>query len=182
MASAIAWGMPDRGTPSPASAQDKPSDGTEQAVDKAEPPAVDYGGLAAIDPLVRARAVAALGDARVLARLAPQPEGGDPDPARALAAISSCPWLADPSHALAPLLAVMNGRDPDLAPAAAQAAVEIARGLVEASRLHESVTQELLAAWIKELGTIELSPRARADIRLASVEAAALLGAARERL
>lgn len=182
MASAIASGAPDRGMPSLASAQDKPSDGAERAAHKIEPPAVDYGGFAAIDPLERARAVAALGDARVLAQLAPRPEGGSPDPVRALAAVRSSPWLADPSHALAPLLAAMNGRDPDLAPAAAQAATEIARGFVEASRLPESVTQERLAAWIKELGTIELSPRARADIRLSAVEVAALLGAARERL
>jgi hypothetical protein len=186
VASAIAWLAPDRGMSSLASGQDTPSGDTEQAadqtVDKAGLAAVDYGGLAAIDPLARARAVAALGDSRVLAQLAPRPEGGGPDPVRALAAIRSSPWLIDPSHALAPLFAVMNGRDPDLAPAAAQAAVEVARGFVEAARLPESVTQERLAAWIKELSTIELSPRARADIRLASVEAAALLGAARERL
>jgi len=184
LAAAVAWAapvVPDRGTTSSASAQQAQVASDADAPAREEP-AVDYTGLSAVDPLARARAVAALGDARVLAQLAPRPDGGRPEPALALAAIRSAPWLADPALALPLLIAMMNGRDPDHAPAAAEATIEIARGLVERSRLPESVTPDKLAAWIKDLGAVELSARVRADIRLGAVQSAALLSAARERM
>jgi hypothetical protein len=138
----------------------------------------------AIDPLDRARVVAQLGDARVLAQLvvARSEHGAVLNVERVLAAIYSAPWLSDASRALPVLIELMPGRDPDLAPAAAQAAVAIARGLVEGQRVPESVNTEQLKAWTTQLAVIEQSSRLRADIRLAATEAIALLNATLHRL
>jgi hypothetical protein len=139
---------------------------------------------AALDPLDRARSVAQLGDARVLALLtvARGEHGSVVNVARVLPAVLGAPWLADASRALPLLLELMPGRDPDLAPAAAQAVVEIARGLVEGARVPESVGAEQLKAWTTQLAVIEQNARVRADIRIAATEAIALLNAAGELL
>lgn len=144
----------------------------------------DYGLSGAIDPLERARAVARLGDARVLSVLAPRrgERGAIADAERVLAALHCVPWLADPSAAFPVLLELMQGRDPDLAPAAARALVDAARSWVEAQRVPETVSVESLAAWAGQLAPIEQNLRVRPDIRLAATEASALLNAARERL
>lgn len=138
--------------------------------------AVDYSALHASDPLDRARAVARLGDVRVAARL------GRTEALEILAAVRSARFLGDPTRALPTLLPIMQGRDPDLAPAAAEAVVEIARQLVEARCAPEELAHEQLEVLTKQLGAIEQNTRVRADIRLAAIEAAALLKAARERL
>jgi hypothetical protein len=139
---------------------------------------------AALDPLDRARIVAQLGDARVLALMtvARAEHGAVVDVDRVLPAVLSAPWLSEASRALPLLLELMPGRDPDLAPAAAQAVVEIARGLVEGARVPESAGAEQLKAWTTQLAVIEQNARVRADIRLAATEAIALLNAAAERL
>jgi hypothetical protein len=139
---------------------------------------------AVLDPLDRARAVAALGDVRVLAQLAVArgEHGAATNVASVLSAVQSTPWLADGSRALPALLELMPGRDPDLAPAAAQAVVAISRGLVEGERVPESVDAEQLKAWTTALSVIEQSTRVRPDIRLAATEAIALLNATRDRL
>ena len=160
-------------TAEPATAAAKPS----------EPP-VDYSGLGASDPLERARAVARLGDVRLLARLAggQSEQGGRADAAIVLAALRSVEFLSAPERALEPLVPIVQGRDPDLAPAAAQALVTIARRLVEDTRMPEELSREQLLALAKQLRAIEQNPRVRADIKLAAIEAAALLDAAGERL
>ena len=139
---------------------------------------------AALDPLDRARTVAQLGDVRVLALLtvARGEHGAVVNVARVLPAVVSAPWLSDASRALPLLIELMPGRDPDLAPAAAQAVVEIARGLVEGARVPESVGAEHLKAWTTQLAVIEQNARVRADIRIAATEAIALLNAAGELL
>lgn len=164
------------------------------AAARAEPPEVppaapasvqaslDYTGLSATDPLDRARAVARLGDGPVLALLSEQGRGTGHEAALRLAAIESAAFLRNPAEALAPLVPLMQGRDPDLAPAAAQAIVAIARRLVEASRAPEGVSAAQLAALAKQLRAIEQDPRVRADLKLAAVQAATLLDAACERL
>lgn len=140
--------------------------------------------VAALDPLDRARAVAELGDVRVLARLAVArgEHGAVTNVESILSAVQSTPWLADASRALPALLELVPGRDPDLAPAAAQAVVAIARGLVEGKRVPESVDAEQLKAWTTALSVIEQNARVRPDIRLAATEAIALLNATRDRL
>ena len=157
----------------------EPAPGAEAKV--AEP----AGQLAAaLDPLDRARSVAQLGDVRVLALLtvARGEHGAVVNVERVLPAVLSAPWLSDASRALPLLLELMPGRDPDLAPAAAQAVVEIARGLVEGARVPESVGAEQLKTWTAQLAVIEQNARVRADIRIAATEAIALLNAAGELL
>lgn len=144
----------------------------------------DYGLSAATDPLERASAVAKLGDARVLALLAVKrgEHGAVTDAERVLAALASVRWLADVAPAVPALIELMQGRDPDLAPAAARALVEVSRALVENDRVPESVTAEAIGTWTAQLGPVEQNGRVRSDIRLAAAEAIALLNAARERL
>jgi hypothetical protein len=144
----------------------------------------DYGLSAATDPLERARAVAKLGDARVLSLLAVKrgEHGAVTDAERVLAALPSLRWLADVAPAVPALIELMQGRDPDLAPAAARALVEAARALVENERVPESVSAEQIGAWTAQLAPLEQTARVRPDIRLAATEAIALLNAARERL
>jgi hypothetical protein len=140
--------------------------------------------IAALDPLDRARAVAQLGDVRVLARLAVArgEHGAVTNVESVLAAVQSTRWLAEASRALPALLELMAGRDPDLAPAAAQAVVAIARGLVEGQRVPEGIDAEQLKAWTTPLNVVEQNARLRPDIRLAATQAIALLNATRERL
>lgn len=144
----------------------------------------DYGLSAATDPLERARAVAKLGDARVLSLLAVKrgEHGAVTDAARVLAALPSVRWLADVAPAVPPLIELMQSRDPDLAPAAARALVDAARALVENERIPESVSAEQISTWAAQLAPLEQTTRVRPDIRLAATEAIALLNAARERL
>jgi hypothetical protein len=75
------------------------------------------------DPLDVARVVARLGDDAVLAALASD------EPARRLAAVRASVFLGAPEAALPGLVALAAGRDPDLAPAAAMALLDIARAL-----------------------------------------------------
>jgi hypothetical protein len=144
----------------------------------------DYGLSAVSDPLERASAVAKLGDARVLSLLEVKrgEHGAVTDAERVLAALASVRWLADVAPAVPALIELMQGRDPDLAPAAARALVEVSRALVESDRVPESVSADSIGTWTAQLAPLEQNGRVRSDIRLAATEAIALLNAARERL
>jgi hypothetical protein len=76
------------------------------------------------DPLEIDRVVQRFGDGAVLKLLAP----ATPLVTR-LAAVRATPWLRAPERALGALSELAAGRDPELAPAAARAALEIARQL-----------------------------------------------------
>ncbi len=87
-------------------------------------PAAGSAPLATLgDPLELSRHVDAIGDDPVLTALE---EGSF---AERLGAIRATRWLAEPERALRTLAAMAAGDDPDLAPAAARAAAQIAERL-----------------------------------------------------
>lgn len=168
-------------------AQATPDGPSAQAAQAAPPEIAEAAAeqlTAALDPLDQARAVARLGDIRVLARLAVArgEHGAATNVASVLAAVRSAQWLADASRAFPALMELMPSRDPDLAPAAARAVVAIARGLVEGDRVPEAVDAAQLDAWKAQLAAIEKNARVRPDIRLAATQSIALLNATRELL
>jgi hypothetical protein len=132
--------------------------------------------LSANDPLDRARVVAAIGDAAVLAWLA-----GD-NVAQKLAAVRASAWLADPSAALGTLVALLGGRDPDLAPSAALALERIGQRLSLEEPACDACSSEAIAAAAQALEKLADSPRVRADLRMRALTASAQLAIARERL
>jgi hypothetical protein len=84
-------------------------------------------GLLAVidaDPLELARVVQRHGDRALLQLLAPATET-----LVRLAAVRASPWLRAPERALATLSEIASGRDSELAPAAARAALRIAQQL-----------------------------------------------------
>lgn len=128
---------------------------------------------AGTDPLEVGRFVAVLGDAAVLTAL------GEAAPAvERLAAVRAARWLAAPEQALAPLAAILEGRDSELAPSAARAVAAIAAGLdADALARREVLPEELSAVRERLLAAAERSTL-RADIRTSAAEAAAALAAA----
>jgi hypothetical protein len=130
--------------------------------------AVDGG-----DPLELARVAARLGDDAVLALLAPE------QPARVrIAAVRAAPWLREPERALAQIAAWVSGRDSELAPAAARAALRIARALdADALARREVAPAALTSALAALLHAAELA-HVRQDLQRMAAAAAAQLVAA----
>ncbi len=122
------------------------------------------------DPLDLARVVDRIGDAAVIARLAPE----TPIAVRAIA-VAAAPRMHAPEDALAPLAAIAAGRDPDLAPRAAAALLTIARSLDARSLdARESDRADLGPARIS-LTALAADETARADLRRAAQLADAAL-------
>lgn len=116
------------------------------------------------DPLDLARVVARLGDEAVLTRL------GDPQSADVrLAAIRATPSLTAPEHALGPLAEIAAGRDPDLAPAAAMAALEIAERLSADDLVRRETERAIIDAAIEAMRAIGNDESCRRDIRRAGL-------------
>jgi hypothetical protein len=134
--------------------------------------------LVASDPLDRARLVAAIGDAAVLAWLTGQ---GGASVAEQLAAVRASAWLADPSAALGPLVALLGGRDPDLAPSAALALERIGQRLALEEPACEACAPEAIASASDALSKLADNPRLRPDLRLRALTASAQLASARAR-
>jgi hypothetical protein len=134
--------------------------------------------LVAIDPLERARVVAAIGDAAVLEWLAGE---GGAGVAQRLAAVRASPWLADPSAALGPLVGLLGGRDPDLAPSAALALERLGQRLALEEPACAACSRQAVATAVDALAKLAESPRVRSDLRLRALTASAQLAIARDR-
>lgn len=122
------------------------------------------------DPLELARVVDRVGDAAVIARLTPE----TPIAVRA-SAVLAAPWMRAPEDALAPLAEIAAGRDPDLAPRAAQALLAIARRLDERALDARERDRAELAPARGTLSAIAADETARADVRRAAALADAAL-------
>lgn len=119
-----------------------------------------FVAVADADPMELARVVDRLGDGAVLARLA-----AERAPAVRLAATRAAPFLDAPEHALEPLSRLAAGRDPRLAPAAARAALTIARALdLDALSLRE-FDPAALAPARERFAALAADASARADLR-----------------
>ncbi|MBW2460341.1 MAG: hypothetical protein JRH11_01760 [Deltaproteobacteria bacterium] len=114
------------------------------------------------DPLELARAVARHGDGAIIEALG----GAAAD--RAFLAIQSTPHLAEPEGALPVLAAIAVGRDPDLAPAAALAALRVAEGLTASSLVIREVSAEDLRGATELFEAAADDETARRDIRQAA--------------
>jgi hypothetical protein len=124
------------------------------------------------DPLELARLVFRIGDDAVIESLS---EGTRAD-ARLLA-VRAAPQLEGPERAIEALAAIAGGRDPDLAPAAAQSLLVIAHALdPQALDAREVMREELTPARVA-LSHVEADETARADIRRAAAIAIAALDA-----
>ncbi|HEY8427653.1 MAG TPA: hypothetical protein VIL20_04735 [Sandaracinaceae bacterium] len=122
------------------------------------------------DPMELARAVDRTGDDAVLARLRE-------DRLREvrLAAIEAAPWMRAPELALEPLLTLARGRDPRLAPAAAQAALAIANGLSADELARREAELDALTSARRLASSLAGDESARADLRAAAATVAARL-------
>jgi hypothetical protein len=122
------------------------------------------------DPLELWRVARRFGDATIVALL---------DPARPagvrLAAARTAPYLVEPELALLPLCAMMALRDSDLAPAAARAALQVARGITLLALDHREISPRELAPALAALERVAEQPGLRADIALMARAAAAQL-------
>lgn len=130
----------------------------------AQPPRVDP--LLAIhdtDPLELAHAVDRLGDAAILERLS----DATPIAVRALA-VSATPRLHQPELALARLVEIAHGRDPDLAPRAMQAVLTIASALDERALDARETDRAELAPARAGLAAIASDESVRPDLRRAA--------------
>jgi hypothetical protein len=135
-------------------------------------PAVDPLAFALdADPLDLARAVRRAGDALVLARL------GRGSVAQQLTAVRCTPFLAAPESALGPLSAIATGRDPDLAPEAARAALTIARALTLEDLARREASLPALVPARAALRRLSADASARGDVRRAAAVAAGALAA-----
>lgn len=124
------------------------------------------------DPLRLARAVQALGDEAVLKLLA------DERVAVKLSALWAAPALQQPEAALEPIAALITSRDSELAPAAAHAALTIARAIsADTLAAHETAPAALTKARAALQAAAGLA-RVRADLRAMAAAAAAQLQAA----
>jgi hypothetical protein len=114
------------------------------------------------DPLELARVVQRFGDAAILRLLAPTTAF-----VTRLAAVRASPWLLAPERALGALSELAAGRDPDLAPAAARAALEIAQQLDPASLARRECAPIELRDALARLQAIgardTVAPHVRAD-------------------
>ncbi|WP_236604131.1 hypothetical protein [Sandaracinus amylolyticus] len=127
------------------------------------------------DPLELGRVVDRVGDDAVVARIASEELGADVR----LAAVRAAPAMHAPERALEALAAVAAGRDPDLAPAAAHAMLDIARALDPQALDAREVMREELAPARAAIAAILDDESARGDIRRAagiSVEILTSLG------
>jgi hypothetical protein len=141
----------------------------------AEPSPTAQALLAAhdADPLVLARIVALAGDDAVLALLAPEQEV-----AVRLAAVRAAPWLHEPERALAPIALWLAGRDSELAPASARAALRIARSLDSDALARREVAPATLSPALAALLRAADLAHLRVDIQRMAAAAAAQLQAA----
>jgi hypothetical protein len=122
------------------------------------------------DELDLAALVARIGDDAVLESLA---EGKDS--VIRLAAIRATPYLLSQELALQPLAALAQGRDPDLAPAAARRALVIAQALaLEDISARELLPDSFRAAEL-QLAALANSTTAHGNVRLCAGQAAHLL-------
>lgn len=122
------------------------------------------------DELDLAALSARIGDEPVLAALASRPEI-----ALQLAALRAAPYLANPELALPALAEIAQGRDPDLAPAAARRAFQIAQMLELEDIAAREIEIEPLREAEQTLNQLSTSNIARVDVRLYAAEAAHLL-------
>jgi hypothetical protein len=130
-------------------------------------------GLRAIadaDPMRLARLCDRVGDSALLAALSP----ATPADVR-LQAVRATPWLREPHAALPPLLVLVGGRDPALAPAAARAVLRIARRLDTRSLRAMEVDPDVLSPVAADLRALSTRAHLRPDLRLMAVEAEAEL-------
>ncbi|MFK7992313.1 MAG: hypothetical protein AB8I08_40205 [Sandaracinaceae bacterium] len=114
------------------------------------------------DPMELARAVDRLGDEALLTRLS------DDDRATRLTAIRASPWMRGPELALDPLSELAIGRDPELAPAAMQASVRIARGLDAGTLFVRESPPEGLQGAAARYRALADDDTARPDLRAAA--------------
>lgn len=130
-------------------------------------PLVDAMG----DPVALGRAVERLGDDHVIERL-----GEDAPLHVRRAAVAASPWLRAPEAALGPLSEVAAGRDPHLAPAAADAAHAIATAIDQPTLARREARPNVLVPAGDRLARLAEDPAARADVRyVAGFAADALL-------
>jgi hypothetical protein len=122
------------------------------------------------DPLELARLVDRLGDQAVVTRLAE----GTPIATRAMAVLAA-PEMDAPEMALSALAELARGRDPDLAPRAALAALTIARALDPQAMDARECDRASLAPARAGLEALAHDESARADMRRAAELAAAAL-------
>lgn len=115
------------------------------------------------DPLELARLVDRIGDEAVIARLSEE----TPTDIRLLA-VRAAPQLEGPERALEALAAIAQGRDPDLAPAAANSLLVIAHALDPQSLDRREVLREELAPARAALSLLEADETARGDLRRAA--------------
>lgn len=124
------------------------------------------------NPLDRAALAARIGDTAVLAALSSE------DSVERLAAVRLAPFLTAKEDALPRLVSMIEGRDPDLAPAAALAAYRIARGLDGFDFARREVDVSALAPVRERLRVIGSLERLRPDLRrLAALASEHLRGA-----
>jgi hypothetical protein len=122
------------------------------------------------DELDLAALAARLGDEAVLTSLA---EGKDS--VIRLSAVRATTYLASPELALQPLAAIAEGRDSELAPAAARRVLAIARALALQDPSTRELEPEMLRAAEVPLRKLADSARAHAEVRLCAGQAAHLL-------
>lgn len=137
-----------------------------RAQDGTRDPLVAAGG----DPSELARAVERAGDEAVIERLS----DGTPTSTR-LAAIHAAPRMQGPERALERLAQIAAGRDPDLAPAAARALLEIATALDPRDLDAREVMRDELAPARSAVRASAEDESARGDVRRAAAIADAAL-------
>ena len=121
------------------------------------------------DELDLAALVARVGDDAVVASLT---EG---DTVLQLAAVRAAPFLQDAELALSPLVAIAQGRDPDVAPAAARSLLAIAQALLLEPHANPEPARGTCRALKQPLLQLANDADARADVRVAAGAAAHLL-------
>lgn len=122
------------------------------------------------DPMELARVVDRLGDDAVLARLS----DAQPREVR-LAALRASPFMRWAELALEPLARIAASRDPLLAPAAASAALTIARSLEPDSLRRREVDPASLSGARGLFTALSAERSARADLRVVASMVASLL-------
>jgi hypothetical protein len=125
------------------------------------------------DPLELARVVARVGDDAVLRLLA-----AEHGVAVRLVAVRAAPWLREPERALVRIAELAGGRDSELAPAAARAALRIARALDADGLARREVAPDTLSAALAALLRVAQQPHVRHDLQRMAGAAAAQLRAA----
>jgi hypothetical protein len=123
------------------------------------------------DPLDVARVAARIGDDAVLAALASDA------PARRFAAIRAVTFLGAPEAALPALVGLAAGRDPDLAPAAAAALLDVARALRPDDLARRESDAAALVPARDAARRLAADATARSDVRRAAALAAGALAA-----